>query len=132
MFWVMHDVDVGDDGDVWATAPELGMFWVMDLAARSDKARERLWTSQQMYYGYQTPDLTIAILLGLVFCVIAPLIAPVALLFFLATSELFKYQLLYVFTQPFESGGLVRLPLCSPLSNPQRLLREVAPKWVAP
>eukprot|EP00884_Botryococcus_braunii_P007499 jgi/Botrbrau1/16750/Bobra.0277s0006.1 len=74
--------------------PQLGLFWLMDLLARSDRERERLWKAQRIDYGYQTPDLTIAILLGLVFCVIAPLITPIAFLFFLATSELFKYQLL--------------------------------------
>lgn len=86
---------------------ELGLYWIMDLLARSDNAKQRVWMGQYMDYGYQTPDITIAILLGLVFCVIAPLITPVAFLFFVATSELFKYQLLYVFSQQFESGGLV-------------------------
>jgi hypothetical protein len=44
-------------------------------------------------------------LLGLVYCIIQPLMAPIALLYFWLGSPLYKYQLLYVHHPRFESGG---------------------------
>lgn len=57
----------------------------------------------------QVPDHTMAILLGLGFCVVAPLIAPIALLYFLVCTLIGKYQMVYVFTPSFQSGGRVCL-----------------------
>ena len=64
---------------------------------------------------WQVPDHTMAILLGLGFCVVAPLIAPIALLYFLICTLIGKYQMVYVFTPSFQSGGRVSLPaVCVP------------------
>ena len=52
-----------------------------------------------------------AILLGLVYAVIAPIITPIALVYFLVCSLLYKYNAIYVFSPRFQSGGQV-----SPLS----------------
>jgi len=52
----------------------------------------------------------VAILLGLVFCVIQPLMTPIALSYFLVNSFLYKYQLIYVHKPQFESGGMVSSP----------------------
>ena len=56
----------------------------------------------------QVPDCCIAILLGLVFCLIQPLMTPIALSYFLINSILYKYQLIYVHKPQFESGGMVK------------------------
>ncbi len=53
------------------------------------------------------PHHTIAFLLGVVFCIVAPVITPVALAYFLVNSLINKYQMVYVFTKRFESGGKV-------------------------
>lgn len=63
--------------------------------------------------AFQVPDHTMAILLGLGFCVVAPLIAPIALLYFLVCTLIGKYQMVYVFTPSFQSGGRVSLTLLS-------------------
>lgn len=64
------------------------------------------------------PDCCIAILLGLVFCVIQPLMTPIALSYFLVNSILYKYQLIYVHKPQFESGGMVSYcPYCSTSYN---------------
>lgn len=55
----------------------------------------------------QVPDNLMAVLLGLTFCVISPLIAPIALLFFLVNNIVGRYQLVYVYTDRFQSGGKV-------------------------
>ena len=46
---------------------------------------------------------------GLVYCVIAPIITPIALVYFLVCSLLYKYNALYVYTPRFQAGGNVRL-----------------------
>jgi len=47
------------------------------------------------------------ILLGMVFCVASPIIAPMCLIYFLITTCTEKYNLLYVYTSEYESGGQV-------------------------
>ena len=56
---------------------------------------------------YEIPDHIIALLLGLTFCVISPLIAPVALIYYAVVTIIAKYQLVYVYAQRFQSGGKV-------------------------
>lgn len=55
----------------------------------------------------QLPQHTITILLGLVFCVMNPIICPMCLIYFLITTGTEKYNLLYVYTSEYESGGQV-------------------------
>lgn len=56
----------------------------------------------------QVPQHSIAILLGLVFCIMNPIITPVCLIYFLITTVAEKYNLLYVYTFGYQSGGQVR------------------------
>lgn len=69
-----------------------------------------------------------AILLGLGFCVVAPLIAPIALLYFLICTLIGKYQMVYVFSESFQSGGRVCawLPPLTLSSLPRRCARKQA------
>ena len=53
-----------------------------------------------------------SILLGLGFSV-APLIAPIGLLYFLVMLLIGKYQMVYVFTESYQSGGKVCKALLS-------------------
>ncbi|KAK9804434.1 hypothetical protein WJX72_012500 [[Myrmecia] bisecta] len=85
----------------------LVLFWIQSKLAATERAKARLWQNQTMAYGDQVPDHTIAILLGLVFCIINPLICPVALVYFIVTSITEKYNLLYVFQPKYQSGGKV-------------------------
>lgn len=75
--------------------------------AFNERSRARLWQNQHMDYGSDVPDHTIAILLGLEFCIMEPLITVVALLYFLATLIVYKYQMLYVFAPKYQNGGKV-------------------------
>jgi hypothetical protein len=86
---------------------ELVMYWVAFLCSSTDRARARLWKHQYIDYGYEIPDNAMAVLLGLTFCVISPLIAPVALLYFVVNSIIGKYTLIYVYAERFQSGGKV-------------------------
>ena len=59
----------------------------------------------------QIPNDTIIILLGLVFCCVNPLVCPAALMYFLITWTLEKYNMLYVWRENYQTGGKVRLVL---------------------
>lgn len=83
------------------------MYWVASLCASTERAKARLWKHQYIDYGYEIPDNCMALLLGLTFCVVSPLIAPVALLYFLVNSIIGKYTLIYVYAERFQSGGKV-------------------------
>jgi hypothetical protein len=46
-----------------------------------------------------------ALVLGLAFCAVAPLIAPVALLYFVLCGAAQRYQMAYVLSRPYEASG---------------------------
>ena len=48
-------------------------------------------------------------LIGLVYCVIQPIIAPLALIYFLVGMLIWKYQVVYLYVPLVESGGKVSL-----------------------
>ncbi len=56
----------------------------------------------------QVPAHSITILLGVVFCVINPLLAPMALVYMIIVSITEKYNLLYVQRPAYQGGGTVR------------------------
>ena len=86
------------------------MLHIQTWMAHTERAKARLWEEQYVDYGWEVPDSCVTMLLGLVFCLIQPLIAPIALTYFLVNSCLYKYQLIYVHKPQFESGGLVSFP----------------------
>jgi hypothetical protein len=56
----------------------------------------------------QVPTETLVVLLGLVFAVQNPLLPITALVFFAVTGTICRYNWLYIFTQRFQGGGMVR------------------------
>ena len=57
----------------------------------------------------QVANDTIIMLIGLVYCVIQPIIAPLALIYFGVGVLIWKYQVVYVYVPLVESGGKVSL-----------------------
>lgn len=55
----------------------------------------------------QVANDTIIMLIGLVYCVIQPTIAPLAMIYFLIGMLIWKYQVVYVYVPLVESGGKV-------------------------
>ena len=82
---------------------------VQTWLASTERAKARLWEDQYVDYGWEIPDASVTLLLGLVYCLVQPLIVPIALLYFIVNSALYKYQLIYVHKPRFESGGYVRV-----------------------
>ena len=76
-------------------------YYIKSGFATTARARARLWQEQTMSFGSEVPDHTMAILLGLGFSVVGPLIAPIALLYFLVMLLIGKYQMVYVFTESY-------------------------------
>ncbi|CAL8466090.1 g5626 [Coccomyxa elongata] len=83
----------------------LVLFWLLSRLAATERAKARLWQRQTMKYGPILPQHTITILLGLVFCIMNPIMCPMCLIYFLITTSTEKYNLLYVYTPEYESGG---------------------------
>ena len=61
----------------------------------------------QEWFFVQVANDTIILLIGLVYCVIQPIIAPLALIHFAVGVLIWKYQVVYVYVPFFESGGKV-------------------------
>ncbi|KAH7620097.1 hypothetical protein Ndes2526B_g05351 [Nannochloris sp. 'desiccata'] len=81
------------------------------FAAATPRAKLKLQESSvvKQTYGTQIPADTIAALLGLTFCIICPIIAPLALLYFGVNYLVNKYHLMAVAKESYQSGGLVWL-----------------------
>ena len=73
-------------------------------------------------------------LIGLVYCVIQPIIAPLALIYFAVGVLIWKYQVVYVYVPLVESGGKVwvlldHMPWCSGLHHCTCCLPWHTPLW---
>jgi hypothetical protein len=73
--------------------------------AVTKRQQRRLLQQQSFGLGQYIPLHTLALLLGLVFCVAAPLMSPIALLYFVTVNLTQRYQWLYTFTHPYEGAG---------------------------
>ncbi|KAK9819826.1 hypothetical protein WJX72_002804 [[Myrmecia] bisecta] len=83
----------------------LVLYWLRLKFATTDRQKQRVWQDQETKYGTLVAGNTIALLLGLVFCIIQPLITPITLIYFLVTSLIWKYQMVYVYVPTRQSGG---------------------------
>jgi hypothetical protein len=86
---------------------DLALFLLRSKLAASVRAKARLWQEQEQMFGDITTDHVMASLFGIVFCIQAPLIAPICLYYFAVNLAIEKYNALYVFSRPYESGGLL-------------------------
>ena len=83
------------------------IFWIKSkFLASTERAKARLWQNQMFSYGTVVPDDNIINLLGLTFCLICPIIAPAALIYFCTTYIVRKHDLLYVYRQPYQAGAM--------------------------
>ncbi|KXZ47792.1 hypothetical protein GPECTOR_33g674 [Gonium pectorale] len=81
------------------------IYYLLHTFAGSPRARQRLWMYQYTNNGTTVVDHTIAILIGLTFSCINPIVCPAALAYFLVTFLGESYNNIYVFRREYESAG---------------------------
>ncbi|KAG0064239.1 hypothetical protein BGZ89_009257 [Linnemannia elongata] len=84
------------------------MYWLSKFLATTPRkvyAAER--TMGFVDWGTTIPVHTIAFSIGLIYSTIQPIILPFIVIYFGLFYLAFRYQFLYVYRQPFDSGGLI-------------------------
>eukprot|EP00803_Ostreobium_quekettii_P011457 evm.model.scf_1059.5 EVM.evm.TU.scf_1059.5 scf_1059:28549-38537(-) len=85
--------------------PGFVIYAIKSYLSSTERAKARLWQDQTMTYGDVVPDHTMVILLGVVFAAINPIITVTALAYFLVNTIAWRYQVLYVYKEEYQSGG---------------------------
>jgi hypothetical protein len=92
----------------WQLATILSISYGMD---RRKCTRRELRTgafySWPMLYGWVYPQLMIVEMIVLTYSVISPLLMPFAIVFYVFAYAMYKYQLLYVYVNEYQSGGFM-------------------------
>lgn len=84
----------------------LAIFWLRGSLAATPRSKEKILPAVPLDYGQEIPKDTIAILLGMTFSLVFPLICPIALIFFSTAYIIKKHDLCYYHTTAYQSGGL--------------------------
>ena len=98
------------------------IFAIRSKLSATERSKARLWSEQYQIYGVEVPQLTMVLLLGLVFCGINPLIPPTCLLYFVVVLFFHKYRVMYVARPSYQTGGKGRFLLVFSLIFLFRLL----------
>ena len=81
------------------------IFAIRSKLSATERSKARLWSEQYQIYGVEVPQLTMVLLLGLVFSSINPLLPPTCLLYFLVVLFFQKYRVMYVARPSYQTGG---------------------------
>jgi hypothetical protein len=65
------------------------------------------FADRPILYGWVYPNLLMVLMILLTYCCIAPLLMPLGALYFALAYLMYKYQLLYVFINDYQSGGFM-------------------------
>lgn len=84
------------------------MYASMDTrkATRRD-LRSGAFFAWPMLYGWVYPQLLMVLMIMMTYSTIAPLLPPFGVLFFMFAYVMYKYQLLYVYINEYQSGGFM-------------------------
>ena len=85
----------------------LVIFLLRTFMASTDRSKRKIWQSYTMFYADYVVNCMIALMLGLIYCTIQPIILPMCLVYFLIANVIWRYNLLYVFREEYQSGGLL-------------------------
>ena len=69
------------------------------------EVRNGIFFDPPMLYGWYYPSILMVVLIFFVFSIIAPLLMPVACIFFTLTYTVYKHHLLYVYVDFYQAGG---------------------------
>lgn len=67
--------------------------------------RSGAFADRPILYGWVYPNLLMVLMILLTYCCIAPLLMPLGVVYFALAYIMYKYQLLYVFINDYQSGG---------------------------
>lgn len=90
----------------WSLLQVLGvkLCWNKKKLTRRELKMGALADSAAMY-GWMYPNILMVLMILFVYSTIAPLVTPFALLYFSLAYLMYKYQLLYVYVNEYQSGG---------------------------
>jgi len=66
---------------------------------------DEVYREENLLYGWEYPTQLLVIVICFTYAVISPIILPVGALYFFGALMVYKKQVLYVYTQSYESGG---------------------------
>ena len=89
--------------------PLLDILRVQSCSDKKKRTRRELrsgaFADPPMYYGWCYPNIMMVLMIMVTYAIIAPLLMPFCLVFFLFAYLMYKYQLLYVYITDYQSGG---------------------------
>ncbi|KAG2426170.1 hypothetical protein HXX76_013151 [Chlamydomonas incerta] len=85
--------------------PGFVIYWLMFALVGSPRAKDRLWMYQYVDFGRTVAEHTTAMLIGIVFSCMNPIVCLAAWTYFLATWLGEKYNNIYVYRRQYESAG---------------------------
>ena len=71
-----------------------------------------VYRPQELLYGWEYPTQLLVIVICFTYSCISPIILPVGAIYFTCALLVYKFQVLYVYTPEYESGGEVRSREC--------------------
>lgn len=89
--------------------PKLVILWLLTKLAGTERAKNRVWQQQILTFGSNIPRHSIVLFLGLIFGIVNPLILPVVFLYFCVMSLFYRYDMIYIYTEDFQTGGKIWL-----------------------
>lgn len=91
---------------IWQLLTVLGVrsFWDKNKFTRRE-LRTGVFMDYPMEYGWVYPNLLMVLMILTIYMCIAPLLMPCAVMYFAFAYAMYKYQLLYVFVNDYQSGG---------------------------
>eukprot|EP00210_Caulerpa_lentillifera_P000603 g584.t1 len=94
-----------EGGVAFLNLTNLIKLWLLTRFAGTERAKARVWSNQTIEYGDLVPSHTFIILLGLAFSVVNPIVLPVTLLYFIAMKITWTYNMVYIYSEEYQSGG---------------------------
>lgn len=93
--------------------PQMIKYFVMHkfitMEAKSKRYLEKLEKPCAFEWGQQVPQFIFAFLVGSVYAINVPLVIGVCSAYFYTATKVYTHQALFVYAQPYEGGGKVRL-----------------------
>lgn len=104
LYFIMTDAFIGSAFENTMVI-DLAIAWILAKLSGTQRAKDRLWHPKPLLLGAVVSRHTLAMFLGLVFCIVNPFIVPVALIYFSLMLLFNRYKTLYTKTECYQSGG---------------------------